>query len=82
MSHTMYSVCVGASQRMTEDPLTALAWAVDGGPDAIVTARTPGHGMGRIVWTPETAKRCVGTLYEDVISTATATSRALKDIRG
>ena len=75
MSHTMYSVSVGASQRMTEDPLQALSWAVDSGPDATVTARQPGHGMGRIVWTPETARRCIGTLYEDIISSA-------KDARG
>lgn len=72
MSHTMYAVCVGASQRSTEDPLQALGWAADSGPTAFVTARTPGYGPSTVVWTPETARRCVGTLYESLIEAAKA----------
>lgn len=76
MSHTVYAVMVGASQRTTEDPITALGWAADAGSQAIVTARTHGHGPSRIVWTPEIAKHTLGTLYEAVLT------EALGQIRG
>jgi len=79
MSHTMYTVFQGAAQRQTEDPIQALAWASESGPDCRVTARTPGYGPSRIVRTPETARRCVGTLYEEVIEQA---ARSLKTAIG
>lgn len=75
MSHTMYAVMVGASERITEDPITALGWAADSGPGVVVTARTPGHGMSRVVWTPELASRTEGTLYEAVLTEALGRSR-------
>lgn len=70
MSHTVYSVFAGAAQRQTEDPLQALAWASESGPNCTVTERTHGQGPSKVVWTPETAKRCVGTLYEAIIQQA------------
>lgn len=75
MSNTTYSVMVGASQRVTEDPITALGWAADSGPSVIVTARTPGHGPSRIVWTPAIAESTHGTLYEAVLTEALAKIR-------
>lgn len=75
MSHTMYAVMVGAAQRITEDPITALGWAADGGPNVIVTARTPGHGPSRIVWTPAIAAGTQGTLYEAVLTEALGRAR-------
>jgi hypothetical protein len=75
MSHTMYSVRVGASQRSTEDPLQAIGWATDSGPGAFVTARTPGHGPGTVVWTQDIAQRCEGTLYADLAEYARKAAR-------
>lgn len=75
MSHTIYSVLVGAKHRSTEDAITALGWAADGGPDVVVTARTPGHGPSRIVWTPAIAQHTLGTLYEAVLTEALAKTR-------
>ena len=76
MSNAMYTVVNGANQRTTPDPIQALAWASESGPDCTVTERHPGHGMSRVVWTQETARRCVGTLYESVIRHAIDQTRS------
>jgi hypothetical protein len=68
----MYAVYSGTEQESTADPAKALSLARAFGPDAFVTERNPGHGPSRVVWTPETDRRCVGSLIEAVITDALA----------
>lgn len=70
---TMYTAYSGAAeQESTTDPTKALSLARSYGPSAFVTERSPGHGATRVVWTPETDRRFVGSLIEAVIGAALA----------
>lgn len=75
MSVTMYTVYEQKTSHSTQDPTEALKWARDGGPDAFVTERWPGHGPAKIIWTPETDRRFVGGLVAAVIDKAIAASK-------
>jgi hypothetical protein len=68
----MYAVYSGTQQDSTTDPAKALSLARSFGPDAFVTERNPGHGPPQVVWTPESDRRCVGSLIEAVITAAIA----------
>lgn len=70
MSTATYTVYEQRSNHSTQDPTEALQWARAGGPDAFVTERWPGHGMAKIVWTPETDRRFAGGLVAAVIDKA------------
>lgn len=76
---TVYAVFSGTlsgpSERTTQDPVEALTLGREWGPSAFVTERSPGHGQARTVWTPETDRRCVGSLHEAVIQRALKAAR-------
>lgn len=71
-SYTVFSGSLsGPSDRTTSNPALALGWARDSGPEAFVTEPVRG-----VVWTPQSDRRCVGSLHDAVLSAAVAQALA------